>query len=269
MDIPPSQRAQEHRQVGRAYAIEEEYQAYFTQMVFYPAVRDQLQSDRQFLKRIKEDPQSAEARLYRQQERLYSLFVSDYDGFLDLIAETYKDVCRPALQLAKAHEQEMADIRKEKSEAERDGNSKVAELLSARLRLSERQQQRYLEINAKWQQQDKKTREERALPAKSRGPNGLGAKYHLEIPSDVRDPDTYRLFSRYHIIYSICGLALGFVCIIGGIVLFLNGVVGSTSWTAKILGAESNISDAAPGAVLFIVGLFIILVTRFNIKVKK
>jgi hypothetical protein len=46
-------------------------------------------------------------------------------------------------------------------------------------------------------------------------------------------------------------------------------VVGSTSWTAKILGSESNISDAAPGAVLFIVGMFMVLITRFSIKVKK
>jgi hypothetical protein len=71
---------------------------------------------------------------------------------------------------------------------------------------------------------------------------------------------------RYKFIYSICGLVLGFVCIIGGIALFLNGVAGATSWTAKFLGASSSINDAAPGSVLFIVGLFIVFVTRFKVS---
>jgi hypothetical protein len=51
---------------------------------------------------------------------------------------------------------------------------------------------------------------------------------------------------RYKFIYSMTGLFLGLVSMIGGIVLFLNGVAGSTSWTAKILGGESNVTDAAP-----------------------
>jgi hypothetical protein len=65
------------------------------------------------------------------------------------------------------------------------------------------------------------------------------------------------------------GLFLGLVSMIGGIVLFLNGVAGSTSWTAKILGNESTITDAAPGAVLFVIGLFIIIATRYRVKVDR
>ncbi len=72
----------------------------------------------------------------------------------------------------------------------------------------------------------------------------------------------------FQLIYSIAGLVLGLVCIIGGIILFLRGITGSTSWTAKIIGAESKVSDAAPGAILFIVGLFIVFVTRYIVKVK-
>jgi hypothetical protein len=93
--------------------------------------------------------------------------------------------------------------------------------------------------------------------------------YHMEIPFAFRDPPSYQRFSLYQLIYSLAGLVLGLVCVLGGVVLFLNGVVGSTSWTAKMLGAESKVSDAAPGAVLFIVGLFVVFVTRFSIKVKK
>lgn len=67
---------------------------------------------------------------------------------------------------------------------------------------------------------------------------------------------------RNEYIYGMLGQILGLSSIIGGIVLFLNGVAGSTSWTAKLLGLESNINDAAPGSVLFIVGLFLVRVTR-------
>jgi len=74
--------------------------------------------------------------------------------------------------------------------------------------------------------------------------------------------------SRHQLVYSIAGLVLGLVCVLGGVALFANGVAGSTSWTAKMLGAESTISDAAPGAVLFIVGLFIVFVTRYSLKVR-
>jgi hypothetical protein len=97
----------------------------------------------------------------------------------------------------------------------------------------------------------------------------LFTSINMLVPYTLRDPGTYKRFSLYQLIYSLCGIVLGLVCIIGGIVLFLHGVTGSTSWTAKIIGAESKISDAAPGAVLFIVGLFVVLVTRFTIKVKK
>lgn len=72
---------------------------------------------------------------------------------------------------------------------------------------------------------------------------------------------------RYKFIYSMTGLFLGLVSMLGGILLFLNGVSGSTSWTAKILGNESTITDAAPGAVLFVVGLFVIITTRYRVKI--
>ena len=84
-----------------------------------------------------------------------------------------------------------------------------------------------------------------------------------------KHPGTVRTLSIHQLIYSITGLVLGLVCVIGGIVLFLNGVVGSTNWTANFLGVESNISDAAPGAILFLVGLFIVFVTRYVIKIRK
>jgi hypothetical protein len=69
-------------------------------------------------------------------------------------------------------------------------------------------------------------------------------------------------------IYSILGLVVGVVCVLGGIVLFIHGITGSSSWVVKFLGLESNISDAAPGVILFIVGLFIVFITRYVVTVR-
>lgn len=88
----------------------------------------------------------------------------------------------------------------------------------------------------------------------------------------TREETKTRIFAGvvlYQLIYSLSGLALGLSCVIGGIVLFLHGVTGATSWTAKFIGAESQITDAAPGAVLFIVGLFVVWVTRFRVATTK
>ena len=74
---------------------------------------------------------------------------------------------------------------------------------------------------------------------------------------------------RHKFIYSMTGLLLGLVSMLGGIVLFLNGVAGKSSWTAKILGNESTISDAAPGSVLFLVGLFMIIATRYKVTIDR
>jgi hypothetical protein len=66
--------------------------------------------------------------------------------------------------------------------------------------------------------------------------------------------------------YAKLGLILGVLAILGGIVLGLHGVAGHTSWTAKVLGFESNINDAAPGVVLFVVGVFFVWITKPGVE---
>lgn len=92
---------------------------------------------------------------------------------------------------------------------------------------------------------------------------------HLTVPQSLNDPHTYQKFARLHLIYSLSGLVLGLASVLGGILLCLRGVAGSTIWTTKFIGLESKISDAAPGVVLFVVGLFVVWVTRFSVKVQK
>lgn len=90
----------------------------------------------------------------------------------------------------------------------------------------------------------------------------------LELPSSLGEGFWNRVLTL-HFIYSTLGLLLGAACLAGGLLLFLRGVTGSSSWTSSVLGLRSNISDAPPGAVLFIVGILIILLTRFAVKVQR
>ncbi len=94
-------------------------------------------------------------------------------------------------------------------------------------------------------------------------------KETAEIPADLSDESTFKSVVSYQFFYSLFGLILSLFCIIGAIVLFIHGITGSTSWTASVLGLETELNDAAPGTVLFIVGLCLAWITRFNIKLVK
>ena len=97
---------------------------------------------------------------------------------------------------------------------------------------------------------------------------GLELK-RVELPPSSIDVNVGKQIARYQLIYSLSGLILGLACVGGGLVLSLRGITGSASWTGKVLGLESVLSDAAPGVVLFILGLFVVYVTRFSISIGK
>jgi len=80
------------------------------------------------------------------------------------------------------------------------------------------------------------------------------------------NPTTQATLAKYQFLYSLAGLVLGLASIIGGIYLFIQGVNGTTNWSLKLLRSESNIVQAAPGAILFVVGLFMVFVTRYKYK---
>ena len=73
---------------------------------------------------------------------------------------------------------------------------------------------------------------------------------------------------KWEYAYGMLGLILGLSSIIGGVILGLRGVTGSTSWTAKVLGLQSSVNDAAPGVILFIVGLFWVWITKPKVRLK-
>jgi hypothetical protein len=66
---------------------------------------------------------------------------------------------------------------------------------------------------------------------------------------------------------SIIGLLIGLLCVVGGVLLFFAGISGSTSWTTKIIGFESKFTEAAPGAILFVVGIAIVWITKFDVTI--
>lgn len=88
----------------------------------------------------------------------------------------------------------------------------------------------------------------------------------VKLPAAAVTPEVARVAIQAQYSYSRLGLLVGVLCILGGLVLLLHGVAGSVSWTTKLLGLESTLSDAAPGALLFIVGSFVVFLTRYEVE---
>lgn len=78
--------------------------------------------------------------------------------------------------------------------------------------------------------------------------------------------DLHRLGFKLKFVYSMTGLLLGLACIVAGVVLGLSGVAGHTSWTASALGLSTSMTDAAPGVIIFVVGIFFVWMTRFKVR---
>jgi len=81
------------------------------------------------------------------------------------------------------------------------------------------------------------------------------------------NPIAVERISKHQLIYSFVGFLFALICVGGGILLFLNGIAGSSSFTANFIGVETTIDDAAPGAILFIVGLFVIFFSKYEFNI--
>ena len=91
----------------------------------------------------------------------------------------------------------------------------------------------------------------------------------LELPPDPRERHFWSRLALLQLVYSLAGLVLGLACVIAGTLLFFHGVVGSSSWVGEVIGVQSKLSDAAPGTVLFVVGLAVVFLTRFTVRVRQ
>jgi len=61
---------------------------------------------------------------------------------------------------------------------------------------------------------------------------------------------------------------IGLSCMIGGVIICLRRVSGATNWDVNLLGLHSRITDAAPGALLLIIGLMLVFITRFRVRTR-
>jgi hypothetical protein len=91
----------------------------------------------------------------------------------------------------------------------------------------------------------------------------------IEVPVGSGGQRVLSRLARLQLAYSLAGLTLGLICVVGGILLFFHGVSGSTSWVGHVIGLQGGLSDAAPGTVLFVVGLLIVWITRFDVRVER
>jgi hypothetical protein len=82
-------------------------------------------------------------------------------------------------------------------------------------------------------------------------------------------PALQRDFVRQQFIVSMASLALGTISLLLGAVLAICGLTGAIQWSFSAFGLKSNLADAGPGALLCIVGLLIIALNRFSIKIRK
>lgn len=89
--------------------------------------------------------------------------------------------------------------------------------------------------------------------------------FSISIDSESNS-ELQRELASHEYSYGKLGLITGLLCALAGVALFVNGIVGASNWTAKVLGAESTITDAAPGTVLLFVGLLVIAITRPKFK---
>ena len=78
---------------------------------------------------------------------------------------------------------------------------------------------------------------------------------------------------RYKLIYSITGMALGLFTLISGFHLLALDIdqLSLTSWEVKLFGDGISVNDdnIAPGIALFLVGLFVMIVTQHRIKIDR
>ncbi len=95
------------------------------------------------------------------------------------------------------------------------------------------------------------------------GSNVLGGG--IEVPAEAVDKEFWQRVLLYQFLYSLAGLLSGLLCVLGGILLVVNGFVGQGKWTADFFGVV--ISDAAPGVVLFVVGVSMVQLSKFTVRI--
>lgn len=103
----------------------------------------------------------------------------------------------------------------------------------------------------------------------------LGQSHHTGARpnrSDTEKSSTIQQLLRYQFVYSMAALPLHLASMAIGAWLAYGGAIGHTAITAQVLsefGLKVQMTDAAPGTILFLVGLLSLCLTRFDVRVDK
>lgn len=94
-------------------------------------------------------------------------------------------------------------------------------------------------------------------------------RVHIEYDVENMSEETILHLAKTQLLYSFLGLVFGIFTIIAGCILLYLGISGESNFVADTFGVKAELTDATPGTVLFVVGLLIIVVTRFRFTAKK
>jgi hypothetical protein len=89
----------------------------------------------------------------------------------------------------------------------------------------------------------------------------------LEIPAGLSPKAVENLVESQRR-YSIAGLVLGSIIIVGGAVLMVLGFTETVDITFESGGSKGHVATGSLGTVLALIGLAIVYFTRFKVKVK-
>jgi hypothetical protein len=94
--------------------------------------------------------------------------------------------------------------------------------------------------------------------------------FGVTIPENLQgNSNIWQKVVKNQFIYSIIGLVLGLICILLGAFLCYAGITGTSDWTIKLFGLESNLFKATPGVILFVIGFLVIWLTKYDVKTRK
>lgn len=91
----------------------------------------------------------------------------------------------------------------------------------------------------------------------------------VEIPENTND-DVLKKVIESQFKYSVIGYVIGVLIITLGIVLIFFGIFYPLNKISfKFLSFSISANNATLGIILFLIGLFVIVATRFSVKIKK
>ena len=94
------------------------------------------------------------------------------------------------------------------------------------------------------------------------------ATEEVTVKGPVSEKTTH-LAVRLEYILAIAGTVIGFLAILGGILLVLLGVSGAVDFELTSGGVSAKISTSVVGVVIAVIGLVVIKVTRPTVKLEE